>query len=279
MLMPALELVEIGFDVVPLIRGSKRPPFPTGRGHANGATRDPDVLKWWFTEEYTNCNIGVVLHLSGHIAVDVDVKHDAPGVESLVALEHDLGLRLTGTTATQLTPTGGWHYIYKVPADVPAAALKTTLAPGLELQKYILVVAPSQTRSGAYRWYRHPRDGVATIPAALLDRARRVDPARQAVRPGRQLAAGEVTPAGVKRLRALADTVARAQAGGRHNLVLWAAAVASEIVVEGHAGEALARGVVVEAARACGEIDEYGEAEVNRWIDDGWQLGRRGAAA
>src|SRR3954453_17693826 len=90
--LEALLLAALGFFPIPLVRGTKRPPFKTGPGHAHVATRDPDVLRSWFARD--RFDIGVVLHLSGHVAPDVDVKHSSPGLAALRQLEEQTGLCL-----------------------------------------------------------------------------------------------------------------------------------------------------------------------------------------
>src|ERR1035441_9177824 len=55
----ALALAGLGWRIVPLIPGEKRPYIKTGKEHSDAATTDPVVLDGWW-EEFPDAAIGVV---------------------------------------------------------------------------------------------------------------------------------------------------------------------------------------------------------------------------
>lgn len=215
----AIELAAIGFHIVPIVPGLKRPPFKTGPGHAEAATRDPEQLAAWF--EHGRWEIGLVLHLSGHIALDVDIRREtaAKTIATFTRLEAlaypsepgsgRLAPRFGDVTATQVTPSRGWHFIFQLPDHVNGDDIRSRLAPHIELQRHILVVAPTRGR----RWIRHPQHGIATFPSALLERAHapRKPAQRGRVRGRRPSITG------------LLHTISTAGDGNRNRALYWAA--------------------------------------------------------
>lgn len=226
----AIELAAIGFHIVPIVPGLKRPPFKTGPGHADAATRDSEQLAAWF--ETSRWEIGLVLHLSGHIAIDVDLRRETSTktivaftrLEALAYPPHpDSGpftRRFSDMTATQVTPKHGWHYIFQLPEGTDGGTLRSQLAPNVELQRHILVVAPSRGR----RWIRHPHQGIATFPDVLLDRARAPRPPTRGLDRGTRRA----------NITGLLHTITTAGPGNRNRALYWAACrLAESAWVEG----------------------------------------------
>ncbi len=232
----ALELAELGFSMVPEVPGARKPPFKTGPGHADGASNDPEVLRDWFSEG--RWDIALVLHLSGHVALDVDLKLKTVDVAgAFVKLEERAGFglvhRLSDVTATELTPNGGFHYLFSLPDGVDKRELRGRLSPGLELQSHLLVVAPSRGR----RWLprpsgeiAHPRTGVLELPQPILEQARK---------PAKVVIASEISDAqvvdGIKGISGLHRWLRRQPAGNRNNGLYWAACTAARLVLTGDA--------------------------------------------
>jgi hypothetical protein len=217
-LRAALTLAELGWYVLPILPGQKRPPFRTGKGHADGASRDVQKLVEWF-DEPSSYQLGIVLHLSGLVAVDVDQRPGNHALEEAARLE-TLSGAVWRSTAWETTPKGGYHYIYSVPAGCDPQALGTILAPGVELQHNILVVAPSRGR----RWGRRPEEGIMKLPAALLEI---VAPASRAPIPPSSAA-----PPG-SRIYSLASWLRSRPEGDRNKSLYWAACRAGEAIATG----------------------------------------------
>lgn len=146
----ALDLASKGFYVFPLWPNSKTPvidDFP------NQASRDPDQIKKWWTDPVLELeqpyNIGIsTTKYNGSqalVVVDVDNKGKKKGSEQLLKLE------LEGKdfieTATQITPTGGLHLIYRTKDPVKQGV--QVLGDGLDIRsKGGYIVAEGSTIDG-----------------------------------------------------------------------------------------------------------------------------------
>jgi hypothetical protein len=121
MLAPALELAARGFQVFPLI-AKNRPAFA---GWPTSATSDEaKIREWWAI--WPEALVGI--HCDGMLVLDIDVKGDKPGFESLMRLELDYGA--LPRTCEQTTPSGGQHLLFHAPHDIPNSVGK--LGPGLD---------------------------------------------------------------------------------------------------------------------------------------------------
>lgn len=157
----ALRLAELGFKVFPCHK-NKTP--ATTRGHNDATTDSLHIrrLRW------ANQLIGIACEPSGIWALDIDVKNDAGGLESLAHLIETAGagaalLPMVGPA--QKTPTGGSHYLFKLPPDLTIPNNAGQLAPGLDLRSkgYICTGA-------GYSWYpdHGPETPLTQAPAWLL---------------------------------------------------------------------------------------------------------------
>lgn len=154
---------------VPLIKGKK--PIP-GAGYT-AAARDKGLVTDWFTRQFPAA--GVAIRLDGHILIDCDVKNGARGIESYEVLADTFEL---DATLSAITPSGGRHYIFKLPEDLPADYLGswTRILDGAELDgidikvgvKGLAHVEPSRGVAGVYRWI-DPTAEIAELPRACCD--------------------------------------------------------------------------------------------------------------
>lgn len=112
MLDHALAEARRGSRVFPLHAGAK---VPVHEDFPSVATSDPDQVRRLWIDQTTGWpqpfNIGVLMG-DGHVAIDIDVKHNRPGLASLEALN------LPAETLIVRTPSGGLHYRYATPRDV-----------------------------------------------------------------------------------------------------------------------------------------------------------------
>lgn len=110
-------------------------------------------------------NIGIATG-NGLIVVDVDVKNNAAGEESLKQLIEENGDLPKTWTAN--TPSGGKHYYFSYEGEIKC---KTGVRPGLDIRAdggY--VVAPPSAADGTYEWANAPWDTeLAAIPEWLED--------------------------------------------------------------------------------------------------------------
>ena len=102
----ALEMVRLGFSVLPVKAGSKVPLLPGWQGLST--SDEAQVLAW--ARHYPDCNWGVDCGKSGIGVLDEDVKPGKAGRETIALLEEAHG-RLPRTLTGQ-TPSGGRHFYY-----------------------------------------------------------------------------------------------------------------------------------------------------------------------
>lgn len=151
----ALRLAEKGFYVFPLQVNGKLPAiddFP------NQATRDPEkIRKWWVDpvldlEQPFNVGISTSKYNGNQalVVVDVDNKGKKKGGDELLRLELE-GYDFV-ETATQITPTGGLHLVYR--AKAPVKQGQSVLAPGLDIRsKGGYIVGEGSVIDGKpYKW-------------------------------------------------------------------------------------------------------------------------------
>src|SRR5690606_16258522 len=143
------EYCEAGYKLIPLRRNQK---IPSITNWQNQATDDPDQLKVWLSQSNSQ-NIGLVTgEQNGIFVLDIDTKNGAKGLEAMKALIAKHG-HLPETPA-QRTPSGGYHYIFKLPKDVHIQNSASVIAPGLDIRGHngFIVLPPSKTSEGEYVW-------------------------------------------------------------------------------------------------------------------------------
>lgn len=274
-LSAALAAAAAGYRVLPLT-ARKGPLFKTGEHHAAATTDRETIVAWW--RRWPQANVGLVNGPeSDMFTVDVDVKNGALGLSTLRGIERKRG-RLPRTW-TQLTPSGGRHYLYRWPSG--ADRLRRGLGPGVELQGAgrITVLAPSRSADpvrwphpyGTHRPMQEITDAPAWLAELVLPEVKR--PSRRG-RPELLLAPGEVSERGRRRLAGITTRLASAQPGERHDVLLWAAARAAEEVAAGGVAEDVAAGEI-DAAVAMWGLPQtpVEQVRVSDAIRDGFAYG------
>lgn len=140
------------------------------------ATSDAKTIKQW-SEKYPDANLGVA---TGDTFFVVDVDPRNGGVETLEALEQEHG-KLPETVRAR-TAGDGWHYLLRAPEGVKIGNGK--LGPGIDIKGTggQIVICPSSTEKGSYRWEVDPWDNeIAMSPAWVLERITRGAPKLKAV--------------------------------------------------------------------------------------------------
>lgn len=102
----------LGFAVLPLERGGKRPHRVLGyEGGVHHGTRDPGLIsRWW--KDAPSANVGVACGMAsgGLVVLDLDVKNGVSGHKSLFEETGRLGLSFPQQLAPMTsTPSGGSH--------------------------------------------------------------------------------------------------------------------------------------------------------------------------
>ncbi|GIW32665.1 MAG: hypothetical protein KatS3mg071_2839 [Meiothermus sp.] len=142
----ALEYARLGYAVLPLLPGEKR---PHGRLAPNGlkdATLDPEVLRTWW-QAAPAAGVGI-LPPPGALVLDFD---DPATWDGLRAEYPELG-----EAPRQRTPKGGVHVFLRLPESlVGSLSASARKLPGLDLRgmgKAYLACSPTQLPTGAYSW-------------------------------------------------------------------------------------------------------------------------------
>lgn len=145
----------LGWRVLPIRPGEKRPAIADW---VNEASSDLEQIDRWI-EEFPNANIGIA---AGHSFFVLDVDPRNGGDTTLAALIETHG-ELPPTVEAG-TPSGGTHYLFRMVPGLANTAGK--LGKGLDTRGLggQIVVAPSRTDAGEYRWIRAPWD-FETLPA------------------------------------------------------------------------------------------------------------------
>jgi len=111
----ALHYIALGLSLIELKHGAKGP--ISGQRWSEMMTTDPDIIDMWLAR---GSNIGVVGG-EGHVWIDCDVgmKHGRKrvGISNLNKVEenYDMATWVSMNTLAQRSPTGGRHYLVKVP--------------------------------------------------------------------------------------------------------------------------------------------------------------------
>jgi hypothetical protein len=139
-------------------------PLLPGHGYLD-ATTDVDVIeRWW--NEHANANIGIVPGSAGLLVIDIDVKGEIDGHDSLDILEAEHGA--LAETRTALTPSGGLHFYYRVPKGETFGNRRVGEG-GIDIRssRGYAVAPPSIINGKSYRWANDLK--TAPLPGAWTE--------------------------------------------------------------------------------------------------------------
>jgi len=245
--------VRLGYAVLPLLPGEKRPYFRLVPRGFKDATQDPaTITRWW--RACPEAGVGL-LAPKEVLVLDVDQR------ETWEELRRDFPV--LEAAPRQKTPKGGRHVFLRLPDGVRLSASVRVLE-GVDLRgmgRAYVVAAPTQLKDGrGYAWEVPlvPPGELPLVPEDLLLRLLPPPPSRPAWTP-----VGGASP---KRLRGLLDTyadrVARTPEGQRHNTLIRYAVAAGGLIPHGLdpreaeealVGAALEAGLPEKEARAAVE--------------------------
>lgn len=141
----AIRYARMGFSVLPLDRGGKRPHQMLGdRGGVHRASDDEDQVKEWWSYDMA-ANVGVATGSpSALLVIDLDVKGGKDGGRELWAMMQRYGLALPGQVTVASTPSGGRHIWLQFDGPVPE---RPGILPGVDVKgDGGLIVAPPSMR-------------------------------------------------------------------------------------------------------------------------------------
>jgi hypothetical protein len=129
------------------------------------ATADPATVEQWIAQ-YPNANVGIATGaVSGFFVLDIDGEDGARWLEQQAALP---------PTVEALTGSGGRHFLFKLPGFSVRNSVRK-IAKGVDIRGDggQIVVAPSVSAKGAYRWVISPAQmEIAAPPDWLIDELR-----------------------------------------------------------------------------------------------------------
>lgn len=177
-----MKIFELGWAAFPC--NGKIPSTPNGFKAAVKTEEEYNALN----QKYPGSNIAIATGaVSGIYVLDVDVKHEAGGMESLQALINKHGP--LPKTVEASTWSGGRHYYFTLPKD--GLGCRTNFLPGLDIRANggYVIAPPSVIDSKPYAWINEPGSvPVAESPAWLLailkERAKPVDLGDGLIGPG-----------------------------------------------------------------------------------------------
>lgn len=188
-LAAALAYAARGLRVLPILPGAKRPPMAAWQ---DAATTDPDTITSWFTGLYRDHGVGIATGpASGVWALDVD---DYEAYRDLERAHEPLP-----DTLTNLTGSGGMHFLYRYPTDGRTVRNNagTRLGAGLDVRGDggQIVVAPTVHPNGKrYEWDAGQGEEIVDAPEWLLELVCDAEPAPQRITLPDQRLADHVRP-------------------------------------------------------------------------------------
>lgn len=148
---------------------------PRVREWEKQATSDPETIAGWI-ERWPSTNVGIATgSTSGFFVLDVDPDHGGDTTIAEIEAEHGE----LPVTPTARTGSGGRHFLFQLPdfaVTNKAGRFAGEAFPGLDIRGDggQIVVAPSVSRKGPYKWIRPPwSTPLAPAPEWLLDLLRR----------------------------------------------------------------------------------------------------------
>jgi hypothetical protein len=258
----ALDYANQGIPVFPC--GDNKKPLVQG-GFKSASTDAAQITKWWTA--YKGAMIGIPTgQASGLVVIDVDVKDDVDGFQSLKSLEP------LPKTLMVTTPSGGAHFIFKHDPARPLRNSASQLGDGLDIRGdggYI-IAAGSSTSSGAYEVTRDLP--IAPCPAWIGDvlaskKSNHAAPANDHALPANDAYIQKAIHGEIGKL-------AVASAGQRNEALNRAAFSLGTLVAGGGLAEQDAHRVLLNGATACGLLADDGAHSVQATIRSGLSAGK-----
>lgn len=253
----ALKYAAGGWCAVPLKPGGK---VPYIKGWQDGASTDEAHIREWFKRP--SDNIGIVTgSKSGVFAIDCDEKDGKHGNQLFVELCQQHGTPEALNTLTQITPSGGRHYIYKSPVGIVIRnSASKRLGEGIDVRGDggQIAVAPSRLSDGRqYKW--QGKVPVLEAPSWLLELVREQEYTPPAERQSLNLptaSTGSHVDAYVqKAIESECYRVLNAPSGEQNETLFKAAANLGELVAGGVLPESEARAALERAGSAYASKD------------------------
>ena len=169
--VPALDLAALGYAVLPLARGAKRPHEMLGAtGGVHHASNDSGQIRYWFEIEDRFSNVGVrtgQLPFPGRqlCVIDLDTKHGHDGPAIFRQFLAGNGLSLPPGLPVDRSPTGGYHLSLGWPPGWGPCPERQSILGGVDVKgdSGYVVVPPSYLRVPSDDHDGHP-PGEVPVP-------------------------------------------------------------------------------------------------------------------
>jgi hypothetical protein len=145
-LRAALSYAAHGWPVFPLVPGDKVPLIPKdegGRGACDATTDERQIRQWW--AQCPNANVAGTL--PSLLVIDIDPRNGGDETWTRLCLQHG-----EPTTLTQLTGSGGLHYVFRRPDFEPRGKLDRGIDVKHGAGQYIVIAPSVHPCGGRYRW-------------------------------------------------------------------------------------------------------------------------------
>jgi len=154
-----------GQRVFPCYPNNKNP--LTDHGYKDASLDQNVVDDWW--DRYPDANIGLVTGKQANlVVVDVDVKNNAGGMESLKELQALCGEEFD--TKVVETPSGGLHYYFSYPDTEIEIKCMTNFMPGIDIRaEGGYVVAPGSSIDDKQYTFKDRYKRIDELPHTLLE--------------------------------------------------------------------------------------------------------------
>jgi len=277
-LTAALSAADRGWFVFPLVPGGK---VPAIRNWEQRATTDRrQIFRWWSGK--SRKNIGIAAGRSGLLVIDLDDGRGqkAPprfagarnGRDALAMLAAELNEALPTGNFEVGTPGGGSHWYFRAPSGLELRNSSGSLAWKVDSRCHGGYCVAAGSVRGQEK-YRVVRSGdVVELPAWLTKALTPAPPPELVVLELPRGRAGAYVRAIVE---SEAHSVAAAQTGTRHRILLKAARVLGELVAGGELAAEQAWAALRHAAARHIGVDDCTAAEVEQTIKDGLLYGAR----
>ncbi|WPE18696.1 phage/plasmid primase, P4 family [Candidatus Thioglobus autotrophicus] len=167
--MSHIKDVAIGYTsnelkIFPCVQNEKRP--LTKHGFKDASSERQAINNWW--NNHPNANIGLPTgKVNNLVVIDVDVKNNASGMNSLKQLQDEHG---QFDTKMVHTPSGGLHYYFSYPNGVDVIKNRVNMKPGIDIRADDgYVVAPGSCIDGNYYKFKDKNKEIAKLPKSFLE--------------------------------------------------------------------------------------------------------------
>lgn len=172
-----VDLTKYGAKFIPLVPNGKVP-----AAKIKNVTYSPEQLRDYLKR---GCNLGLLAQ-PHFIFIDVDTKeaHGHDGLRNFVQwlAQNHIDPNVVNNTLSQKTPSGGIHFIFLQPDDMPFKQ-DINFLEGVDIKASVnnyIVIAPSRVNGGAYKFI-NPDAEVLPLPSKLYEALH-----AQAVREGKK---------------------------------------------------------------------------------------------